>query len=266
MENNSQDFSKDLELLQNVAIEAGRIALKYYKSDNEVWMKPGDSPVSQADFAVNDYLQKHLQGERANYGWISEETEDNDKRLDQNRVFIVDPIDGTRGFINGLDQWCISIAIVENDRPVAAVLECPALNESYSAAVNSSSSLNGDVLIGAQASNITKVTGSRKINDLINADSDGHVHATEFVPSLAYRIAMVANGSIDVAFARPGAHEWDLAAADLILENTGGCLIDKNGRPLKYNRRKLHQGSLIACSKDLTNPAIKLAKSAGILH
>jgi len=256
----------DLALLEEVVSEAGKIALKYFKSENEVWMKPGDSPVSKADIEVNNFLHNKLRSARPEYGWISEETEDNDERLSMQKVFVVDPIDGTRGFINGLDQWCISVAIVENGRPVAAMLECPALGETYTARANGNSQLNGKQISVSQAQHIASATGSRKINDLISSLPGSDIKVTEFVPSLAYRIAMVANGSIDVAFARPGAHEWDLAAADLILSNADGVLIDLQGEKLRYNRNKLHFKALIASPSNLQKTAIELAKSADILH
>ncbi len=266
VENNNNRATRDLQLLSVVTAKAGRIAMKYFKAENAVWMKPGDSPVSQADIAVNDYLQQNLMRARPDYGWISEETKDTDLRLDQNIVFVVDPIDGTRGFINEQDQWCISVAVVKNGRPIAAVLECPALNKTFCAVSDSPPTLNGRVLPPLAQKQIRLVTGSKKINSLLMENSTENIAATEFIPSLAYRIALVATGEIDAAFARPGAHEWDLAAADLILTNAGGCLVDKHGAPMEYNSRTLHRPALVACAVELKKTAIKLAKSADILH
>ena len=112
----SEENSADRKLLEAVSVEAGKIALSWFGKDPEVWMKEGDSPVSQADLAVDEYLQAELLRARPDYGWLSEETEDNDDRLNARRTFVVDPIDGTRGFINGLERWCVSVAIVENHR------------------------------------------------------------------------------------------------------------------------------------------------------
>ena len=108
--------SADLELLTDLGKEAGEIALKWFRQDPQVWMKEGQSPVSEADFAIDQFLQKELMAARPDYGWLSEETDDNRERLQAERVFVVDPIDGTRGFIAGSDQWCISIAVVERGR------------------------------------------------------------------------------------------------------------------------------------------------------
>jgi myo-inositol-1(or 4)-monophosphatase len=258
--------SDDLSLLEEIAGQAGKIAMKYFKSENEVWMKPGDSPVSRADMEVNNYLQEQLLGARSDYGWLSEETEDSANRLDQTRVFIVDPIDGTRGFINGADEWCISVAIVENGKPVAAVLECPALNERYCAKKGDKTRLNGEIVQASISNEIKYATGSRKINEMITSSTAGRVEVTPFIPSLAYRIALVAGGKIDLALARPGAHDWDLAAADLILSSAGGVLVGLNGENLRYNRKKLRHESLIACPASLQISALELAKTAGFLH
>lgn len=261
-ENNAQDLA----LLEECAAEAGKIALKYFKSDNEVWMKPGDSPVSQADFAVNDYLHKKLREARPDYGWLSEESEDSNARLDQQRVFVVDPIDGTRGFINGSQKWCISVAIVEKARSVAAILECPALDERFTTSAGNPTLLNGKIITVPELSSVKTVTGSHKINDLVKTTMADQLTATEVIPSLAYRIAMVAKGDVDVAFARPGAHDWDLAAADLLLANAGGRLFDLENRDIRYNQKNIRSGALIACPLNVQKMTLKLAKSAGILH
>jgi len=263
LEENSTD---DIRLLKEVGAEAGKIAMKYFRSDNEVWMKSGNSPVSRADIEVNKFLLQQLRTARPDYGWLSEESDDNNDRLDQKRVFVVDPIDGTRGFISGSDKWCIAIAIVEEGRPTEAVLECPALKESYSAIAGKSTMLNGELLKLAKREHIRHLTGSQKILDLVASSSTMDYEVTSYVPSLAYRIAMVAAGKIDLAIARSGAQDWDLAAADLVLASAGGELSNLNGGQLLYNRKKLRHQALIGYPGNLREDAIKLAKTSGILH
>lgn len=257
---------QDMQLLEEVVSAAGQLAMGFFKSDNEVWMKPGDSPVSQADLSVNDYLQKHLLAARPDYGWLSEETEDDGSRFERQRVFMIDPIDGTRGFIKGLDQWCISVAIIEAGRPVAGILECPALAQTFTATATNNSAVNGDKIAVSDSVKITSATGSRKINETLATSHSPEIETVPFIPSLAYRIALVAAGKIDLALARPGAHDWDLAAVDLILANAGGKLVDLQGRELRYDRQNLRHESLIACSTNLEKPALELANRAGILH
>jgi myo-inositol-1(or 4)-monophosphatase len=257
---------QDLRLLEEVVSAAGQLAMGFFKSDNEVWMKSGNSPVSQADMAVNDYLQKHLLAVRPDYGWLSEETEDDGSRLERQRVFMVDPIDGTRGFIKGLDEWCISVAIIEAGRPVAGVLECPALGQTFTATAATNSAINGKKITVTRSTKITNATGSHKINKTLATSHSPEIEVVPFIPSLAYRIALVAAGKIDLALARPGAHDWDLAAVDLILANAGGKLVDLEGCKLRYDRQNLRHEALIACSTNLEKPALELANCAGILH
>ena len=112
----------DLSLLVDTAREAGQIAMRFFKQSPEVWMKGGTSPVSEADYAVDAFLRQTLLSARPDHGWLSEETADGLARLSARRTFVVDPIDGTRGFLEGADRWCVSVAIVEAGRPIAGVL------------------------------------------------------------------------------------------------------------------------------------------------
>lgn len=138
-----KDIQNELELLRNAAREAGRIAMRYFGQSPEVWLKDGQSPVSEADFAVDNYLKEVLLDARPDYGWISEETTDDRAAAQRRRAFVIDPIDGTRGFINGQSQWCVSVAIVEDGKPIAGVLQCPVVNEVIEAGKGFGASQNG---------------------------------------------------------------------------------------------------------------------------
>ncbi len=135
---------EDLALLRDAAREAGVIALRYFGKNPEVWMKGGTSPVSEADYAADTYLRNTLLAARPDYGWLSEETADGPERLTARRVFVVDPIDGTRGFLDGLKFWCVSVAVVEDGKPIAGVLECPAAHETYWATPGGGAFFNGE--------------------------------------------------------------------------------------------------------------------------
>ena len=127
----------DLDLLREAAAEGARIALRYFRQDPHAWFKDGCSPVSEADMAVDRHLADMLQTARPEYGWLSEETADNPERLERARTFIVDPIDGTRAFLRGDDLWSISLAIVEEGRPVVGLVVAPVLNRSFAAIAGS---------------------------------------------------------------------------------------------------------------------------------
>lgn len=222
----------DLALLKDAAREAAGIAMRYFRRNPQVWMKAGTSPVSEADFAVDRFLRKTLIAARPDYGWLSEETADTPARLESRRTFIVDPIDGTRAFIDGRDHWCISVAVVEAGRSIAGVLDCPARDEVFAAARGEGAWLNGRSLRVRVASDRLDVGGPRSFIDALGMRTGETVRRVGYVPSLAYRIAMVADGRIDATFIKPNAHDWDLAAADLVLGEAGGAIRDGEGRPL----------------------------------
>ena len=241
----------DLDLLVEAAIAAGREALKFFRNDVKIWWKnEGSSPVTAADHAANDILHAKLRDARPGYGWLSEETDDDPARLAQTHVFIVDPIDGTRAFMNGLDTWCVSAAVTENGKPVAGVLYAPSLDELYIADADGRVEKNGVALSIAPQSGPVRVSAA---DDVIKRFTQpfGHIERISKIPSLAYRLAMVADGRLDATIVKPNAHDWDLAAADLILANAGGSVCDVHGERLAYNSPTARHGILFAARKDL---------------
>lgn len=246
----SADQFADLELIRDAAREGGAIALGYFRKDPETWLKDGSSPVSEADIAVDNFLRRTLMEARPDYGWLSEETADSQDRLSARRTFVVDPIDGTRAFLEGNATWCVSIAVVENGRTLAGVLDCPAKNEVYEATLDGPALLNGAAIAVAAHGPAPRVAGPKQML----ADAPAYMRAgpsVSYVPSLAYRIAMVAAGSLDATFVKPNSHDWDLAAADLILEKAGGSILDETGQRPFYAGPKPRHGALVAGSGQL---------------
>ncbi|MFB9950438.1 3'(2'),5'-bisphosphate nucleotidase CysQ [Rhizobium puerariae] len=245
----AENWQEDLDLIRDAARQAAGIAHGFFGRSPEVWWKnEGRSPVSVADFAANDRLQSVLLKARPNYGWLSEETDDDAARLSCETLFVVDPIDGTRAFINGEKTWCVSVAVVHRGQPVAGVLVAPALEEEFCAAKDGPALKNGDPIV---------VTAGRRDNKLVIAADESlvrkfdpafreEVHRVHHVPSLAYRLAMVADGRLDGTVVKRNSHDWDLAAADLILERAGGRLQDLGGDRLVYNRTEVSHGMLVA--------------------
>lgn len=254
----------DCTLLVETAIEAGKIGLKWFGNDPEVWMKEGQSPVSEADFAIDQFLKEELLKARPDYGWLSEETDDDKDRLNASRIFVVDPIDGTRGFINGMKRWCVSVAVVENHRPVAGVLQCPVMQQTISATANAGAWCNGEPVSTKlmREGDILRVTGPRSLQSETDNQWPRPVEKLPFVPSLAYRLAMVAMGEADLSLARASAKDWDLAAADLIVTEAGGVLSDMEGDPLTYNCEDVRHGGLICCDEASHQEMLDLAAQA----
>ncbi|MEM7215622.1 MAG: 3'(2'),5'-bisphosphate nucleotidase CysQ [Pseudomonadota bacterium] len=255
-------------LIVTAALEAGDIGMRYFRdSATDVWYKSGNSPVSQADREIDSHLKYSLMNKTSGYGWLSEETEDNRERLECNRLFIVDPIDGTRGFIAGKKEWCISIAIVENGRPVEGVLHCPALDKTVYAKKGGGLFVEGEKTVQENNNRVRPlVTGSKKLIETIRNIPGKPMNTLDFIPSLAYRLSLVATGTLDAAFARQGASEWDIAAADIILEEAGCILTDKRGKNIRYNRKNVASPALVATSIEKQTEILGLANSSGILQ
>jgi myo-inositol-1(or 4)-monophosphatase len=247
----ANDIDSDLDLLVEAAMEAGREALRYFRNDVQVWWKnEGTSPVTAADHAANDILRDRLIGARPHYGWLSEESEDDVSRLERDRVFIVDPIDGTRAFMSGRDTWVVSAAVTEGGRTLAGVLYAPSLDELYVATADGRVEKNGTPLAIAPHAGPVRLSAA---DDLVSHYSArlGPIERIARIPSLAYRLAMVADGRLDATIVKPSAHDWDLAAADLILENAGGGVRDVQGLPPLYNQAVPRHGLLFAARRDL---------------
>lgn len=259
---------QDLALLETAAREAGRIALGYFRQDPQVWWKEGNSPVSEADFAVDRYLKETLLGARPDYGWLSEET---DPLLAveavveaPRRFFVIDPIDGTRSFIRGEDTWCISVAVIEAGRPIAGVIDVPATGEVFSAAAGGTALLNGAPLSVSQPEpNVRlKVSMPDPMRRALGADGENRIAYARNAPSLAYRLALVACGRLDGTLIRPHANDWDVAAGDLILERAGGSLVDLGGALAHYTVEGRRHDVLIAAAGHALPTLIGLAATA----
>jgi myo-inositol-1(or 4)-monophosphatase len=248
----------DLALLRNAAAQAGRIAMRYFRNDPKVSWKAGLSPVTEADLHANACLHETLMAARPDYGWLSEESEDNAARLSRRRTFVVDPIDGTKAFIEGRDLWCVSVAVVENGRPLTGVLDCPARGEVFEAARGQGSFLNGRRLGMGLPQKPPRMSGAKALVSAY-ADAAGiNPEHTSHVPSLAYRIAIIADNRLDATFIKPNAHDWDLAAADLILSESGGELLTAMGQAPRYAGVETVHGLLVAGQKSMTGAMLSV--------
>lgn len=228
----------DLALLCDAVQDAGEIAMRYWRHKPEHWDKPDNGgPVSEADLAVNERLDSLLRGARPGYGWLSEESSDTTDRLSAPRCFIVDPIDGTRGFINGEDTFSIVAGIAEGGRMIAGAVWLPALKRLYSAHSDGPALYNGTPV---RASDTTDPHGARVLTTAPNMAAShwpGGVPDLKrsFRPSLAYRMCLVAEGRHDAMITFRPAWEWDIAAASLIAERGGARVTDARGGPLRFN-------------------------------
>jgi myo-inositol-1(or 4)-monophosphatase len=241
-------IADDLALIREAAQEAGRIAMSFFGKNPEVWLKTGQSPVTAADYAVDRFLRQTLIDARPAYGWLSEETADTPARLSARRTFVVDPIDGTRAFIEGRSTWCVSVAVVEAGRPLAGVLDCPARNELFEASAGGGAFRDGARITVRDAGVSPLVAGPKAMFAGTNVPWPGEFRRGPYFPSLAYRVAAVASGDLDATYVKPNAHDWDIAAADVILSEAGGRIVDARGTDLTYAGPDPRHGALVAGS------------------
>ncbi len=243
-------FERDLERLAAAVKEAGAIAFKFFRGPLKQWTKgEGDSPVTEADIASNDLLQKRLV--EPGDGWLSEESENDPARLGARRVWVVDPIDGTRAFIAGREDWSVSVGLVVDGRPVAAALFAPVTDELFLAAVGGGATRNGVPIRASSGASLTgaRLGGPKKMMERAAVAGTGIVLMPR-IHSLALRLARVAHGELDAAVAGGNGHDWDLAAADLLVHEAGGLMTALDGQMLIYNRPDPIHSVLIAAGRE----------------
>jgi myo-inositol-1(or 4)-monophosphatase len=236
--------------LEAIMHEAGELARTTAQRPFKRWTKGEDkSPVSEADIAVNDLLHARLGELAPGAGWLSEETEEHPERAGK-FAWVVDPIDGTRAYISGRPDWTISVALVENGAPQLAALYAPVSEEMFLAVRGQGATRNGAPLKakGGAALAGARLAGPKRFLDRIEG-LNPQILAQPKVFSLALRIARVAQGELDAAFASGGSHDWDLAAADLLVHEAGGVMTDFAGRALRYDSPHMAHGALIAAGR-----------------
>jgi myo-inositol-1(or 4)-monophosphatase len=243
-------------LVRDAAREAGTIAGRFFRSglktSARTWSKNGGSPVTEADMAVDAFLKAQLSRAAPEAGWLSEETTDDPARLDRDLVWIVDPIDGTRAFLSGSHDWSVSIALLGHGRPILGIVYAPAHGALYEAQRGQGALRDGKPI---------EVSPSKRLPGLSVAGPKGLVDRLEHrvgtlkrpprIPSLALRLARVAEGSVDAGLVSSNSCDWDIAAGDLILEEAGGLLTRLDGGRPAYNQVEPIHGELMATSQRL---------------
>ncbi len=241
--------------------EAGALALSMFGEPLKNWTKGASSPVSEADIAVDELLHERLSAAAPGVAWLSEESADDPARLDARRLWIVDPIDGTRGYIAGLPDWAVSAALVENGRPIAACLFAPVTDEFFMAVAGAGATRNGAPIAANRGTDLAGVRFAGPKNFLERLGTIAPPFTiTPRLHSLALRIARVAQGEIDAAIAGGNSHDWDLAAADLLVHEAGGAITPFTGEPLRYNCPVPRHGMLVAAGRERHAALLELLK------
>ncbi len=249
-------------LLAAAVREAGALALGKFRTPFKTWTKGGSSPVSEVDLEVDALLKDRLTRHVSGYGWLSEETADDPARLDAERVWIVDPIDGTRGFISGMPDWTVVAALVERGRPIHAAVYAPVDEQLFLATAGQGATLNGLPIAVSPGAALdgARINGAKRRLEAL----EKLVPTVQLIPrlnSLALRLARVAEGRFDIVFSAGSSHDWDLAASDLLVHEAGGALTDFEGRELVYNRPEPVHGALIAAGRSRHATLLSLVRA-----
>jgi len=243
--------ARDAALLTDTVRAAGALALSLFRTELKNWIKGASSPVSEADIAVNDLLETRLRSATPDYGWLSEESADDEARLGKPKVWIVDPIDGTRAYLAGREDWCVSVALVADATPVLAAVFAPATDEFFSAMRGQGTRRNDKPVFATSGSDLdfSRMAGPKPLVQRLSPSSD-EITLHPRIGSLALRLCRVAEGSLDAAFAGGQSRDWDLAAANLIVQEADGRMTALSGDAIEYNRREVKHGMLVAAGHD----------------
>jgi myo-inositol-1(or 4)-monophosphatase len=246
-----ETMARDTALLNKAVREAGALARQMFRTELKNWTKGASSPVSEADIAVNDLLENRLRSATPDYGWLSEESVDDEARLGKRLTWIVDPIDGTRAYLAGREDWCVSVALVEGTAPVLAAVFAPVTDEFFFAARGDGATLNERSVraTSGTALDFPRIAGPKPLVERLHR-GPGEISLYPRIGSLALRLCRVAEGRLDAAFAGGQSRDWDLAAANLIVQEANGSMTALSGDTILYNRPEVIHGVLVAAGRD----------------
>ena len=241
-------FARERELAERAARAAGAIVRRYYESGVRVAEKGPDNPVTRADLEANACIRALVAAAFPDDGWLSEETADSSTRLAKRRVWVVDPLDGTREFVQHIPEFSVCIALVEDGWPVVAVEYDPAADRLYSAVCGQGTTVNGAPARVSRTARVPDavVLASRSEDQRGDwAAFKGRVRV-KLTGSVAYKLAEVATGAGDATFTLTPKNEWDVCAGSLLVEEAGGRVTDLAGAPLRFNQPQTLRPGMIA--------------------
>ena len=265
----TSSYSDILERIEAALHAARAVFAKFTPGAIETEYKIGHDPVTEADRALDAVLRQNLL--REGEGWLSEETADNPARLDKERVWIVDPLDGTREFVQGVPEFCVSIGFAENGKPVAGGIYNPATKETFLGAIDAGVLYNGQPARPSQRTTLDKALILASRSEVKRGDwkqFENGPFKVQAMGSVAYKLALVSAGLADITFTLTPKNEWDVAAGAALVESAGGFVSTLEGTSLTVNRRDPRLSGLLACGplmKDqllsLVEPHLKLVTS-----
>jgi myo-inositol-1(or 4)-monophosphatase len=256
------DLTRELALAKKAARAAGEILRGYWRRGGlKIGSKGRDNPVTQADLEADGAIKKLLRDPFPAYGWLSEETVDNDDRLKCRRVWIVDPLDGTKEFINGIPEFAVAIALIEDGVPILGVTYNPIKREMYWSARGVGCHLNTKRVKVTRTRTLKHATVLASRSETARGEWQVFEGKMKVAPcgSVAYKLAMVAAGKADATFTRSPKSEWDIASGAALVAEAGGTITDAGGGELQFNQRNVKLGGLIADNAFLHAALVKIA-------
>jgi myo-inositol-1(or 4)-monophosphatase len=260
------EFDAELELARKAALSAGEILTRHWNQRTyTVGSKGRDNPVTEADLEADSAIKGILSAAFPDYGWLSEETADNSDRLTRRRVWIVDPLDGTKEFISGIDEFAIAIALAEDGVPVVGVTYNPIRREMFWAGRGTGCHL-GDKRVGVTRNGkLEQATILASRSELSRGEWEAFksTMTVKATGSVAYKLALVAAGMADATFTHSPKSEWDIASGAALVVEGGGRMSDIEGREMRFNQARVTVSGLIASNAELHDQLIAMARQQG---
>ena len=260
-------FEHEVEVARKAALEAGRIIRHYYgrRDSYHISSKGKDSPVTNADMEADKAIWTILTQAFPQYGWLSEESVDDPKRLEHSRVWIVDPLDGTKEFIKGIPELAVAIALAEDGKPVVGVTYNPIKEEMYWAASGAGCHLGDRRVEVTHTNTLAGATLLASRSETSRGEWETYRGQFKTMPtgSVAYKLALVAAGAADGTFTRSPKSEWDIASGAALLAEAGGRFTDIEGNEVRLNQRDVTFKGLIGSNPLLYPILFELVKRSG---
>lgn len=249
-------MEKELEVAIDAARVGGEIVRKYYKGDYEIHEKAPDNPLTIADTEADAAIKETLLGAFPEDGWLSEETRDSPARLSKSRVWIVDPLDGTKEFTQHIPEFCVCVALVVDGVVQVGVSYNPIEEKLFAARRGGGTTLNGDAVQCSPVADTMAAEVLASRSEVKRGEWQDYEELMTVKPtgSVAYKFALIAAGEADATFSLTPKNEWDICAGTMLVEEAGGIVTDRFGEPLTFNNEKTLLPGLIAAGAALWGP------------
>lgn len=262
-------LENELHVAVEAARAAGTIVRWWYESGYTVREKGDrrDSPVTEADVEADTWIRETILGAFPDDGWLSEETRDSEERLHKRRVWIVDPLDGTKEFIQHIPEFVVAIGLVEDGVPILGVEYNPIRGDLFAGVVGRGAWLNGYPMYVSTVAALSEALTLTSRSETARGEwKEFETHLSlRHTGSVAYKLALIAAGRGDATFSLVPKNEWDICAGAALITAAGGRITDRYGKPLRFNQAQTQLPGIIACNAALFEPIVGLLQRHGKL-